>query len=484
MLHSRSTIANVETGHQPGTRDFWDSADRILHADGVLLRGYEQVQALIRRQREDVVVTRMAARKTVDLAAQAPTAVTSLPSHRVAEYRPPERDMVSLLTPRHPDAETWSQRQLHLWAPQGRFFPGLDIQAQVHPAVDDGRVLAAVPVGYGEDPFLNQPGRGLVIGQTDNAGRAQMFGLDSRHARRRIRRAPESARLLIPRAYRLDELTFAVLWALANLDEGLLADDALLEQCRNDLAGYEPLDTSAGSRDIAADLTVAAQMWLGSAFCAGHIQRHAGTLTDVPVFWTREQRGEEASTWLLFAHKTQYLRVTTARLASTGNPMVRAFCVPRPAVEPSPRGERILLLLAVALIESYGIAVVVTDEPEYAGIAGFVSDRHRRAIVANWVGADGIWHVDVTDHRPTLREYADAADHASAHSVIAASTSRGRLHALAEYLELDWPWLVGRCRELGERGWAGLAQPRSRHLSVAGVDRACRYLAGLGVETD
>jgi hypothetical protein len=67
---------------------------------------------------------------------------------------------------------------------------------------------------------------------------------------------------------------------------------------------------------------------------------------------------------------------------------------------------------------------------------------------------------------------------ATAHSVITAPTSHRRLRALADYLDIDWPWLVDRCRELGECGCAGLAQPRSRHLSTTGVDRACGYLAG------
>jgi hypothetical protein len=62
VLHSRSTVANVETGHQPGTRDFWASADRAVNANGALLQGYEQLQALIRRRREDTAAARLAAR--------------------------------------------------------------------------------------------------------------------------------------------------------------------------------------------------------------------------------------------------------------------------------------------------------------------------------------------------------------------------------------------------------------------------------------
>jgi DNA-binding XRE family transcriptional regulator len=65
VLHSRSTVANVETGHQLGTRDFWKIADQILHADGALLRGYEQVQALIRRQRTQAAVAVAATREAL-----------------------------------------------------------------------------------------------------------------------------------------------------------------------------------------------------------------------------------------------------------------------------------------------------------------------------------------------------------------------------------------------------------------------------------
>lgn len=147
---------------------------------------------------------------------------------------------------------------------------------------------------------------------------------------------------------------------------------------------------------------------------------------------------------------------------------------PGAGVEASPVPERILLLLTAASIESYGIRVVVTDAPEYTATAGFVTDR-RTAVVANWVDADGIWQVDVTGHRPTVREYTNAADHAANGSVIRAATGPARLRALADYLGLDWPWLVARCRELADHGLAGIAQPRSRHLSVAAVDRACRY---------
>src|SRR6266511_4346 len=155
----------------------------------------------------------------------------------------------------------------------------------------------------------------------------------------------------------------------------------------------------------------------------------------------------------------------TDRFGSTT--LSRAFCIPPGTVAASPRAERILMMLAGALMESFAIRIHVCADSEYAAVEGFVLEPKRRAILANWVGANGIWHVDVTAH-------------AHAHSAIAGDTSPQRLRALAEYLGLDWRWLLCRCAELGEYGCAGVAEPRSRLLSVTGVDRACRYLANLG----
>jgi len=43
--YSRSSVAHAEAGRQLLTRDFWQTADELLRADGVLLAGYERVQA-------------------------------------------------------------------------------------------------------------------------------------------------------------------------------------------------------------------------------------------------------------------------------------------------------------------------------------------------------------------------------------------------------------------------------------------------------
>jgi hypothetical protein len=144
----------------------------------------------------------------------------------------------------------------------------------------------------------------------------------------------------------------------------------------------------------------------------------------------------------------------------------------------SPRCERVLLLLAVAQMESFGVRTEVNPDSDFVAVEGFVLDD-RRAIVANWVDAAGVWHVDVTNRPSVLREYADIAGHAAARSVTTATTSASRVRAFAEYLGLDWTWLTSRCTELGECGTAGLIAPWSRLLSTIGVDRACRYLGDL-----
>ena len=104
----------------------------------------------------------------------------------------------------------------------------------------------------------------------------------------------------------------------SDLDDALAADDlALAEEIRG-LSAYERLTSSAVSREAVGDLTTVSQMWLGSNFCARHILSSLDGFRDLPVFWTREQRGEEASTWLLFAHKYDYLRATSQRFARIG----------------------------------------------------------------------------------------------------------------------------------------------------------------------
>lgn len=130
-------------------------------------------------------------------------------------------------------------------------------------------------------------------------------------------------------------------------------------------------------------------------------------------------------------------------------------------------------------MESFGIRTHISGEPEYSVLDGFVRQRRRRAIVANWVGAEGVWYVDSIGSGARLAEFDDATQYAQAHSITSAETSRARLGRLAEYLGLDLRWLSDRCRQLGEYGVSPLIQPRSRLLSIDGIQRACACLGQL-----
>ncbi len=48
--YSRSTIANLETGRQHVSRDFWERADRVLRTGGVLATGYDETESASRRR--------------------------------------------------------------------------------------------------------------------------------------------------------------------------------------------------------------------------------------------------------------------------------------------------------------------------------------------------------------------------------------------------------------------------------------------------
>lgn len=142
--------------------------------------------------------------------------------------------------------------------------------------------------------------RHLIAASTEDG---RVFVIDGRHARRPGSPRSTGAALAVPAAYELDDLTWALLWAIANLDDPLLVDDRDLAERRGDLASYVTLSASAASADVALDLAAASRMWLGSESCARHILRHSECFTGTPLFWTREQRGEEAAPWLLFRHK-------------------------------------------------------------------------------------------------------------------------------------------------------------------------------------
>jgi transcriptional regulator with XRE-family HTH domain len=374
---------------------------------------------------------------------------------------------------------------LHL--PGGQAFDGATVAVQLQSATGRAhdRVVLDSSNRASLHAFLQTPRRGLIVGAEEIGGRVRYFGLDAREARHRPRKRPSfQPTLTIPQAFELDDLTFGILWALANLDDALSADDLALDEEVRELHAYEALPSSAVSREVVMDLTTVSQMWLGSSFCARHILRNLDGLAEVPLFWTREQCGEEASTWLLFKHKYDYLRATGSRFAGDGTPLVRGFCVPEKVLRSSPRFERAVFFLSVALMESLGIQTMVCVEPEYSNIDGFVLAPGQEAIIANWVRSEGVWQVDKTARRSVLQDFAEAAGHVQANSVTAAPTPAGRLLALARYLDLDWDWLRRRCMELGGYGCGRLVGPRNRLMSTAALDAVCHFVGELPADKD
>jgi hypothetical protein len=358
--------------------------------------------------------------------------------------------------------------------PANSAIEGATLQLQLQPGqLNSARAAVELKDLLRWDEFSRGTGRGLLVASCRSSTEPRFFAIDSREARRRAAKHG-AAFVAIPEAYELDDLTLGLLWACASLDTGLQADDQELTMTLDELAQYDGLSSSAVSREAAAELGPTSQSWLGSDFCARHILRNFDRLNETPVFWTREQTGSEACPWLLFEHKLAYLQATGTHFE--GGPLSRMFCVPRRSVAGSPRFERVLLLLSVALMEATGIQVKVCDDPEYSDVEGFVLSGQSLAIIANWVRGDGIWHVDTARRPSVLSDFREASGHVDAHSVIDAPSPQGRLQALARYLDVDWAWLQTRCGQLAQAGAAGLLRPRSRHISTMGVDLACSYV--------
>ncbi|MEU3046773.1 transcriptional regulator, XRE family protein [Streptomyces sp. NPDC006984] len=385
--------------------------------------------------------------------------------------------------------ENWSTSRLFMpagelpgsWEMVGRqALDGTASAVAFRPAIRSGSIAQVDVTGTDAlDRFLRSPRRGLLVGVDERDSTPQLFVIDAANARRARATTPGRSVIELPAAHMLDDLTYGLLWSLVQFDDGLLADDSALDQEQPALDTYLALPRSAPSRMAMPDLTTAGTQWLGSSFCAQHIMRRLDGLTEPPVFWTREQTGEQAAAWLWFQHKIDYLRTLSSRFPNGAAPMSRAFCIPESEVRRSDQYERILLLLAISLMELQGIRVDVLPDPEYSEMDGFALIPEQRAVVANWTRTEAIWAVDTVAQRPALRGFREAAGEAQAHSVTRGPDPQTRLRALAGYLEIDWTWLVGRCRELRECGTASIVRPRSRHLSVEALDEVFHFFGSL-----
>ncbi|MGB6162499.1 MAG: helix-turn-helix transcriptional regulator [Pseudonocardiaceae bacterium] len=323
--------------------------------------------------------------------------------------------------------------------------------------------------------FISSAPRGVIMASIPGESISSHVLLDVVAARKQT----PSRTVTIPQAFKTDDLTLGILWALSNLDEALLNDDGTLAQARQRVRSPAELEYSAIPSNELAELSAVSQMWLGSESCARFIISNTRDFSNQPVFWTREQRGEEASAWLFFQHKLDYLRATSRRFTDTSEFASRTFCVPEHAVLDSPPSERVLLLLSAALMESLGIRTQFCSDPALSQMDGFALAPGSEAVIGNWVRMDGRWHVDKTRSASVIQTFGDVIRHAGAHGLSDAANPAARLAALANYLGISWAWLTSRCSALADYTCRDFAQPRSRLLSTDGVDAACRYVASL-----
>ncbi|MEV4323135.1 hypothetical protein AB0J37_12965 [Microbispora rosea] len=328
--------------------------------------------------------------------------------------------------------------------------------------------------------FLRQARRGLVVGVEEHDDDLRLYVIDSVNARKNLAAfTQQDEGLAVPAAHELDDLTYGILWSLVQLDDALLADDQVLDEEQQVLKTYLQLPRSAPSRMTMPLLTSVGARWLGSSFCAQHIQRHLDGAPEPPLFWTREQTGEEAAAWLFFRHKIAYLRGLRQRFGGAANSLARTFCIPENEIARAGRYERVLLFLAIALMEMYGIRVQVTTHPEYSAVDGFALVPGERAIVANWVRTEALWVADITTARADLRSYHVAVRDAAEQTILQGPDPETRLRALAGYLDLDWKWVTNRCNDLGDCGFANVVRPRSRLISIDALDEVLRFLGSL-----
>jgi hypothetical protein len=80
--------------------------------------------------------------------------------------------------------------------------------------------------------------------------------------------------------------------------------------------------------------------------------------------------------------------------------------------------------------------------------------------------------------------YQEVIGHVRAHSLVDGPTPAARLAAVADYLDLDWAWLTGRCRGLAEEGITSMLRPRSRLLTLQALDQTLRFIGRLGSPSD
>ncbi|MEU0990635.1 hypothetical protein [Streptomyces sp. NPDC005953] len=361
------------------------------------------------------------------------------------------------------------------------FFDGTSVAVAQYEATrqGDGVVIGVEDLAHVRS-FVRPLRRSLLIASLGAQGGDDLYLLDGAHARQRTA-LPHVDRVTVPGAYRVDPLTYALVWAGLNIDDSLQADDQALHGEVEELAAGLGGERAGIARSAVPDLSCVGAVWLGSHLCANYVDRFLPRSWPSAQLWVQPQSGEEAAAWLFIRDRHRFLsRLKDQghghRSESTAGQV--AFCVPEVAVKGAEPFERVLLLLAMAVMEVHHFRVSLCTEPEYAALDEVVVLPRKRAIVANWLPrGDGICHAAVTDDPARVALYEGAIGHARARSAVAAPDAVSRLRLAADYLDLDWAWLTGRCRDLARTGTKALFRPRSRLVDLGAVEQSIAFLA-------
>ncbi|WP_338692952.1 hypothetical protein V2W30_01530 [Streptomyces sp. Q6] len=365
-----------------------------------------------------------------------------------------------------------------VWHFGGRhLFDSAAVSVQFYDAVCQRDALL---VGRDDLPHLRafiHPRRRALVLAVPGPPEDGVYALDAAEARRQLDVTVD--RLPVPSAYRLDPLTFALLWALCNLDGSLQDDDHLIANEQETFGAFPLLPRSALGRSAAPALSRVGAAWLGMHHCGRHILGQLRPAARAPLFWTPVGGAEHAAGWLFFACWPEYFAALSERFQAGPTGPQRVVGLSETAVKEAEPHERILMLLMVALTEAHSVPTWVCADPGYAGTSAFALQPGERVVVADWQGEDDLWHTDTLETRGDLHAYADVLQRARDAALSSAGSARERLTALADYLELDWAWLTGRCRDLAAYGLSGLLRPRSHRLSVAAVHQALEFVGSL-----
>lgn len=455
-----SYLGQIERGEKPGTLQVAEDCDLALSADGALITKFQQVIA----RAEDTpghTSHRLNALWLHTLEAGTGTSGEGIINRRGFLGNVLASAVIAPLLPLQPALADTKSHTLAVVGPAGKWFPGVATPAIAFGAETTGHSVLIDPRSIGALPW---PGgtRRLLIG-IDNDG--HHYAVDTAIAAARHRQGLAEAPLRIPQSLLLDEITESLLWALANLETSLHADDAIIDHAA---------DAAPGSWD----LTPVTAAWLGSSACATHLLANLDRLDTAPDFWTRERTAEEASTWLFFTHKMDYLEATQRRYGTAADSATRTFCIPESTFADATLQERVILLLAMTLMESFTVTARICTHPEYAATDGFAADTHT-AIIATWVRAAGQVTMDVVNSHSTLADLNDTIGHTQTCNAAPGTTPAARLEAAANYLGIDWSWFTARCTELSGTTLDAILVSRSRHLTTTGPKRACDYLTQL-----